>query len=522
MPVFGYRFFAVWMLCWMLTPPCAGQAPGGGLTGRVTTYADTPVPDVTITLKEVRTHAEISATTGKSGEFSFKAVPPGFYDLDTHASGFRAYSRHSVEVGAVPTKLSFHLLETTPCTVAQCEAAAAAKPGDYSSQFELGQAYFMAGDLDKASAAFEKAVQLKPDALSARLGLARIAGRRGDAAAFFRYTEEAVKLPDSSEVRVLRASLLARMNKQEAASAELKAVLDENPNDADALLDRGLMQLTHKEYVEAEADFRRAYILDPSNVRGLVAAAEVKLSQDDAAGALQVIATEVERDPQRRELRKELGNMALRAHQPDRAIAEYQKVLEQSTEVKAEQAEMLLHLEQAYETKGDLGQALEYGKRASELAPQNLVISRMLASLYERNGKRTEAIAAYRAVLKAAPTDPASLNNLAFLLADTDGDLTEALNMIQLARREVPNSAEVMDTTGWIYLKKGLPDSAARIFEELVGRFPTSATFHYHYGAALEKKGDRAGALKQLNLALENKPSKEELAAIQLLIKKVS
>ena len=48
--------------------------------------------------------------------------------------------------------------------------------------------------------------------------------------------------------------------------------------------------------------------------------------------------------------------------------------------------------------------------------------------------------------------------------------------MAQQARRELPELNEILDTIGWIYLKKNLVDSAARVLEELVEKY--SARFN--------------------------------------------
>ena len=46
-------------------------------------------------------------------------------------------------------------------------------------------------------------------------------------------------------------------------------------------------------------------------------------------------------------------------------------------------------------------------------------------------------------------------NNLAFLYADEGGNLDLALQLAQTAKQHLPNSAEVDDTLGWVYYKKG-------------------------------------------------------------------
>ena len=77
-----------------------------------------------------------------------------------------------------------------------------------------------------------------------------------------------------------------------------------------------------------------------------------------------------------------------------------------------------------------------------------------------------------------------------------------------------------MDTMGYIYLKKGMRDSAIKTFGNLVRKYPKYATFRYHLGMALLENGDKTGARKELEAALANNPSREEAAKIKELVGK--
>ena len=92
------------------------------------------------------------------------------------------------------------------------------------------------------------------------------------------------------------------------------------------------------------------------------------------------------------------------------------------------------------------------------------------------------------------------LNNLAYLMTETGGNLDEALTLAQRAKQQLPNFTEVSDTIGWIYIKKNLSDSAIEIFRDLTAKVKDNPTFHYHYGMALAQKGDKGNALKELKL----------------------
>jgi Flp pilus assembly protein TadD len=127
----------------------------------------------------------------------------------------------------------------------------------------------------------------------------------------------------------------------------------------------------------------------------------------------------------------------------------------------------------------------------------------------------------YEAALRVDPGNAYALNNLAYLIAESNGDLNEALTYAQRAKQKLPNFSEITDTIGWIYLKKNLPDSAIDNFKALVIQAPQNPTFHFHYAMALNQKGDREGARRECNAALTNRPAKEQEAEIRKLLAKL-
>ncbi len=113
------------------------------------------------------------------------------------------------------------------------------------------------------------------------------------------------------------------------------------------------------------------------------------------------------------------------------------------------------------------------------------------------------------------------MNNLAFLLAETSGDLDQALSLAQRAVQKAPGQPQFSDTIGYVYLKKKMLDSAVRSFDSLVQKYPGNPTFRYHLGMALLETGDKAAARKELAAALANHPSEDEAAKIRDLVNKI-
>ena len=66
--------------------------------------------------------------------------------------------------------------------------------------------------------------------------------------------------------------------------------------------------------------------------------------------------------------------------------------------------------------------------------------------------KRDVARKYYEMSIKTDPNNPLALNNLAYLMTQTNGDLDQALTYATRAKQRLPDHAEVNDTLGWIYI----------------------------------------------------------------------
>jgi len=181
-----------------------------------------------------------------------------------------------------------------------------------------------------------------------------------------------------------------------------------------------------------------------------------------------------------------------------------------------------LRIGETYRRQGDDTAAIKAFQQAREVLPDNIGVVMALAQTLDHAGRSTEAKQAYEAALKLDANNVVGLNNLAFLLAENNGDLDDALTKAQKAKQLLPNAYQVADTLGWIYLKKNLSDNALDIFKDLVAKAPKQSTFRYHLGMALYQKGDKPKAIKELTEALKYNPPKPERDKIQQLLTRLS
>jgi Flp pilus assembly protein TadD len=123
----------------------------------------------------------------------------------------------------------------------------------------------------------------------------------------------------------------------------------------------------------------------------------------------------------------------------------------------------------------------------------------ILLDMQHRTG---DARKRYEQALQADPHAAVAANNLAWIHAETGGNLDIALQLAQTAKSQLPDRPEVNDTLGWIYHKKGLSSMAVTPLLQSIEKDPKNPTYHYHLGMAYAGNGEKDKARASLQRAL--------------------
>lgn len=395
------------------------------------------------------------------------------------------------------------------------QSLVAKTPDNHLLRFNLARAYAAKNDLDQARLQLEAAIKIRPDFVLARDLLSRIYLNKGDYARALKEADEVIALnKDDLPARLNRSSALMGIGDTRKARQELDLILQTSPNNPDARYQAGYLAWQEKDYKNAEQVFGELHKANPKDSRGLIGMIETMASQNRIPAAVKLMEDSVAREPQRQDLRLALANIYVRDQRFDDAIVLLQELLKSDPK----SADLLLRLAETQRRKGDVNAAIDTFRRASQSAPGDPRPLLQLGLLMDGTGRREQAKPIYEQVLRIQPDQPVALNNLAFIKAEEGQDLDEALTMAQRARQGMPRSTDIMDTLGWIYLKKNLSDDAIRTFKELLQADPTRASYHYHYGMALLQKGDRPSAKRELEIAMKFNPSKDDAGKIRQLL----
>ena len=161
----------------------------------------------------------------------------------------------------------------------------------------------------------------------------------------------------------------------------------------------------------------------------------------------------------------------------------------------------------ALEENGRLAEAAEVYRRLLATAPESALVWANLGNVQAARGLQPEAEVAYRNALELDPDQPEALNNLAWLLLESQGDLDEANELAsQAVSLAGPDPYLALDTLGRIQLAMGQCREATEVFRSALSTAPTGSTAEgwILYGLARSQRdcGQTAAAVQTLETAL--------------------
>ena len=398
--------------------------------------------------------------------------------------------------------------------LADLTKAVAAQPDNVVIRYDLGRAYLAAGDMEKALNEFRQAVERRPTYAPAQLALAKLYYLRREYANSIAAADRvlsATRAKPSPDGILIKALAQIAVGDVEKAQELLTRGITLYPAVADLHFELGRIYLAKKQMGLAEASFHKAVEAKPTDFKGMTGLAEVYAQQGRIDYAIQFLNDQLKTVENPVLLRNAIGNLYVRKGDLDAALKNY---LELSKTV-PDSADLNMRIGEVYRRMGDLQSAVTYLQRSSELDPNNLSPVMQTATILDQMGRTREATTAYQKALRIDPENIVALNNLAYMQAETGGDLDLALRYAETAKRKAPGNLQIDDTLGWIYVKKNLTDNALVIFRDLVKKQPGNPTFRYHLGIAYAQRGEAVRAKEELSAALKASPSTKEAEEIR-------
>jgi tetratricopeptide (TPR) repeat protein len=442
-------------------------------------------------------------------------------------------------------------MDKIPAAQAKLAAALRRNPKDTDALLQRGEIYWKAGKFAEAEADLLAVLRYQPDLAGAHYVLAKIQQGQGRVYNQRQELAEALRLrPDMLQVRIELAQVLLNQKDPEAAlrlldgaSEEQKkllpTVIERNwallakgekgearknleaglagTKTPEMLLQKAVLDLEESRYSDARAALNEILKQNPDDLRAMDLMVRSYTMENQTATGLDKLREYAAARPKSPEVQAMLGNWLLMAGNTKAARAAYAAAKAANPNyAPADLAMAQVDIETGrYDSARQILSALLSRDSKNVEAMLNLGTAQQLA------GDRGAAVENYRKVLLAEPGNVAALNNLAFLMTGTTDQMDEGLKYAQQALQLAPESASVLDTTGWAYCQKGIYRTGIKYLETAVSKDGT-ALRRYHLAMAYIKAGEPVRGREALQIALKMNPNLPEAKAAQDMLQKIS
>lgn len=364
----------------------------------------------------------------------------------------------------------------------------------------LAEAHVANGELALAVEALRSAVGTAPADTSLRIELAELLASTDGPDAAVALLEETVRSAPA-DVAAREALTRAYLRKRDFASAVTAAqgLKTLRPDVPIGYYLAGLAAEGQNRLDDAQKEFEHALSLQPGAFDALSALARLELARGRGAEAIALVKGEIERDPKAVPPRVLLGELYVAQRNPSLAIATFT----QATTLAPRWWAPYRGLAQAKLAANDVPGAIAAYGAGIKAAPTEVLLITELASLYQKEGRIDDAIAAYEAWNRQNPQSQTVANNLAILLVTYRSDRTSLDRARDLtAAFASSNDGSLLDTNGWVHFKRAEYADALPVLERAAERSPNSREIRYHLGMAELHAGRTDRARSDLETAL--------------------
>ena len=387
------------------------------------------------------------------------------------------------------------------CLFVACIPARAQQAKQYVDQ---GLAAFDRGDTTAARDAFEKALNVKKDEVTAHTYLGIIADRAGDLKDAERHFAAAVKLdPNRASVRNNYGAILMRTGRSNLAALEFEKSLKLDPDQPNALINLAQIRFAGDDLRGSAELFKRAFALKPDvEIARALTVISLRLKDNAAAATYYqdyavALAGESGTPSQAASARGELGAALFEAGLLKQAEAE----LTAAVNLNPADTDSVVRLARVYLARKEIpaaGKTLEASvARGNDPAP----VYALLADVYEQSGHVENAIPAMRLAIQRDPQSEKYRFAYAVLLTNSNAP-GAAVIRLEESLQSFPSSSRLWFALGFANFKLDRNEEAERAFRKAIELDPKFAPAFAYLGLIRARTGAYGEAISLYESAL--------------------
>jgi tetratricopeptide (TPR) repeat protein len=383
------------------------------------------------------------------------------------------------------------------------EQALAAAPENPEVIEAVGRALLNLDRLEEAEASFLDALELDPEWVAPRMGLALVALRRDEPFKIVHHLERAIEAdPEYPDAYVELGRYYGSMAEPALAKATFERWTARHPEDADMLINAGLTAFDAADYAQALEFFERAVEV-ASGEEQKNGARTFRANTLDMLGryeeAVEAYEEVIAETPEWWEAHANLGICHARNGRPERAEAAFRRGLEDcpgSPEIRDELAAHLLA------ERKDLQEALRLSEEAVALGRDEIRHLHTLGEVRLSLGDESGAAEAYHAMLALDPENPEAHLEIG-LLHEVRGEVREAEEHFVESLKSDPANPRTLYSYASLYYGADDLETAEELLVRAVAADASYSPALSALASVRARRGDFGDALDYIEKAVE-------------------
>ena len=374
------------------------------------------------------------------------------------------------------------------------------RPRSVPLQTLLARAYWLNGEPALSEQTLHAALDIAPNSLAVNEDLAKLLLETHRPEKAVEVMEHAVhEAPQDVTARILLVrTYLAKPDDAAAKAAAVDLQTLAPTSGAGAYL-AGLADASQNKLDDAKKEFEQSLKLQPGAFDTLSALARLDVARGQPQAAIALLKTATDQDARNAPALNLLGELYL----GQKDLAHAQDALTGATTAAPKWWIPYRNLALVKLAGSDTDGAIAAYKAGLALAPTEPQLVSELALVYEGHGRTDDAIATYDAAYRLNPKASGIANNLAMLLVTYRTDRASLDRARDLtAGFASSEDGRLLDTKGWVHFKRGEYAEALPVLGRAIDKIPDSRQIRFHYAMAELHAGQTDRAKTDLETAL--------------------
>jgi putative PEP-CTERM system TPR-repeat lipoprotein len=416
-------------------------------------------------------------------------------------------------------------------------------PADPGANHALGQKALEAEDFATAGKYYEAILKGDPNHLPSLIQLGLVRAAQGNNDELVRLLEKAIEAhPKAIQPRVVLARYYLSSKQVHKVTTAFTGLDEAQRKDPEVLKLIAVAQVVSQEHSEALFTLEELNESNPDTVENYYLTGLAAAGTGDTGRAIRSLRQALKINDQHNASRLALAKLLYREDRIDE-IPAHIEILSKNA---PENPDVLLLQASVAEKANDLDAALGFAQQAYDIAPRSLTVlalgnyhertgnSAVARELYsnwlednpadtnvrlklamEQTGSEGPAEAQYRELLRQEPNNPIALNNLAWILKDSNPE--EALKFARQAEDVAPDNASILDTLAMVEFKNGNLEVASRKIARALMDSPDNPSMLFHKALFDHSAGRKDEARETLQALLDSGAEFDELAEAKAL-----